>query len=295
LPNGQRPLSPPQWFKGHLNDPDPPTLIRANGPAAASSDAWWGPQQRLSPNPLIVRLCLPFHAPWVFCCRVLVRLARAAWPALLTQPVHARPCWPTGAPAPLLRRPAVRPLPGRLRQVWLSRQHPELIVEPGSCSPLRCRAAGAWLASPSRSLRHLENTPIEGHFEAVQPPRLTPVNRNTLDSTLWLGGWRPPRGRKPVRLRLISGSTACPVDRSATAAPFLRLPALSPMTANLRLLGAGKAGWPAEPAFQKSRRSPCWPTEWQPAAGQLTTLVALPIPVKGPRSPLERPQPPACG
>jgi len=49
----------------------------------------------------------------------------------------------------LLRRQQVRPLPGGLDRLLLSRHNPELIVEPGILLSTPSMPAPAWLASRS--------------------------------------------------------------------------------------------------------------------------------------------------
>jgi len=206
---------------------------------------------------------------------VLSALLPAVWPALLTQPVLAQ----QAPPAPLLRRQQVRPLPGGLdRLLVVNDNNPELIVEPGillSTFDGSAGLAGQPFAVPSAHL----NTPIEGHFELFSH-HVYAGKPETLDSTLWLGVVAAPSGAKPVRLRLISGSTALSqsFDPAQPAAPFLPLPAVLPHDGTSAFSGPGSR---VAAELLQNRRSPLLASEWQLPAGQLTTLVALPIPVKG--------------
>ncbi|MCT0231391.1 DUF3370 domain-containing protein [Synechococcus sp. CS-1324] len=193
---------------------------------------------------------------------------------------------PTSQPAlsstlsPTVWRPQqVRPLPGGLdRLLVVNDNNPELIIQPGillSTFNGTGRLAGEAFQVPTAHL----NLPLQGHFELFSH-HVYAGRPEQLDSTLWLGVVAAPAGDRPVRLRLISGSTALSqsTDPSQPGAPFLPLPAVVAHDGSTAFSGPGSR---VAAELLLNRRSPLFPSEWRLAADQLTTLVALPIPVKG--------------
>ena len=176
-------------------------------------------------------------------------------------------------PATLWRPQLVRPLPGSLDQVpMINDNNPELIREPGI---LLSSFDGQGRPDPAAHL----NAPLSGPFElfshhvyAGRPERL--------DSTLWQALVAQPRGNRPVRLRLRAGSTALSqsLEASQPAAPFLPLPDLMPLSAGPVWSGPGSR---VATELLLRQRSPLLPREWILPPGQLTTLLVLPLPVRG--------------
>ena len=188
-------------------------------------------------------------------------------------PAPAAPATRASAPAPMLRRQTVAPLPGGLDPVLVvNDNNPELIRGPGillSTFPGKGRGVPA---------AHLD-VPLNGRFDlfshhvyAGKPERL--------DSTLWLAVVAQPRGDQPVTLRLLGGSTALSqsLDPAMAGAPFLPLPNLLPETTSPAWSGPGSR---VATELLMRRTSPELPTSWTLAPGQPTTLIVLPLPVRG--------------
>ena len=182
-------------------------------------------------------------------------------------------------PQPQLRLQTVAPLSGGLDAVPLiNDNNPELIRQPGillstfdparGWSGQRLPVAGAHLNSPVNGTFGL----FSHHVYAGKP--------ETLDSTLWLAVVAAPRGTRPVTLRLLNGSTALSQspDGKQPSAPFLPLPTLLEQGATPVWAGPGSR---VATELLRRERSPLIPATWTLPAGQLTTLLVLPIPVRG--------------
>lgn len=183
------------------------------------------------------------------------------------------------APSTELRSQQVRPLSGGLDQVPLvNDNNPELIIQPGillSTFNGRGTLAGQPFSSPDAHL----NVPLNGRFDLFSH-HVYAGRPETLDSVLWLGVVAAPVSNTPVRLRVLNGSTALSqsTDPGQPSAPFLPLPPL--MAHDGSSVYAGPGSRVASELLQKSRGIGI-PQEWTLAPGQLSTLLALPIPVKG--------------
>ncbi len=183
------------------------------------------------------------------------------------------------APQTLLRRQTVAPLPGGLDRVpMLNDNNPELIRQAGillSGFDGSLGYAGRPLGVPGAHL----NRPLSGRFELFSH-HVYAGTPEKLDSTLWLAVVAAPRGPQPVRLRLVSGSTALSqsVDPSQPAAPFLPLPAL--MRQGSTAIWSGPGSRVATELLNRER-SPLLPREWTLPPGRLSTLLVLPLPVRG--------------
>ncbi len=204
-------------------------------------------------------------------------------------PLHARPApapapSPAQAPAPAPSPPVVRlrtvaPLPGRLDTVpVLNDNNPELIRGPGillSTFDGQRGYGGRPLGTPSAHL----NAAVSGPFELFSH-HVYAGTPESLDSTLWLAVVAAPRGKAPVKLRVVAGSTALSqsVDDSQPAAPFLPLPAL--MEQGTTPIYAGPGSRVATELLAR-QRSPLVPEGWTLPPGQLSTLLVLPLPVRG--------------
>lgn len=188
---------------------------------------------------------------------------------------------PAARPAPviLVRPQTVAPLSGGLDQVPLiNDNNPELIQAPGILLSTFDPARG-WngqaLPQPSAHLDSPLNGPFglfSHHVYAGKPA--------SLDSTLWLAVVAAPRGRQPVHLRLVQGSTALSqsVDGREPAAPFLPLPPLLEQGGTPIWAGPGSR---VATELLRRERSPQLPQSWTLVPGELSTLLVLPIPVRG--------------
>jgi len=182
-------------------------------------------------------------------------------------------------PSTVWRPQQVRPLPGGLdRLLVVNDNNPELIIEPGilvSTFNGNGRLAGEAFQVPTAHL----NVPLKGSFELFSH-HVYAGRPEQLDSTLWLGVVAAPTGEKPVRLRLIGGSTALSqsTDSVQPGAPFLPLPAVVAHDGSSVFSGPGSR---VAAELLLNRRSPLLQAEWKLPADQLTTLLALPIPVRG--------------
>jgi len=201
--------------------------------------------------------------------------------AALAQAAPAPAPAPAAQPRPqaLLRPQRVEPLPGGLDHTPLvNDNNPELI-----------RAAGILLSSfdPARGWQgqalpqaaaHL-NSPLNGSF-GLFSHHVYAGRAEALDSTLWLAVVAAPRGERPVQLRLVSGATALSqsVDGQQPAAPFLPLPPL--LEQGLTPVWAGPGSRVATELLRRDR-SPLLPESWTLQPGALSTLLVLPIPVRG--------------
>jgi hypothetical protein len=184
------------------------------------------------------------------------------WPAALAQPAQTS----------VLRPQTVAPLPGGLDGTLLiNDNNPELI-----------RGQGILLSTFAPLGPHPEahlNGPLNGvfglfshHVYAGQPSRF--------DSTLWLAVVAAPRGPRPVRLELLGGATSLSqsLDPGESAAPFLPLPPL--LRQGLSPVWSGPGSRVATELLARGP-NPRLPQSWSLPAGQLSTLLTLPIPVRG--------------
>ncbi len=181
--------------------------------------------------------------------------------------------------APMVRRQSVLPLSGGLDGVpLLNDNNPELITAPGilfsSFDPSR-GFQGRPLAVPSAHLNAPQRGPFglfSHHVYAGRP--------ESLDSTLWLAVVAAPRGPGPVRLRLRAGATALSqsVDGKEPAAPFLPLPTVVPQGSSPLWSGPGSR---VATELLGRERSAALPEGWTLTPGQLSTLLVLPLPVRG--------------
>jgi hypothetical protein len=156
--------------------------------------------------------------------------------------------------------------------------NPELIREAGillSGFDGRRGFAGRALGVPQAHLDMAFNGTFElfsHHVYAGKPEEL--------DSTLWLAVVGAPRGTRPVRLRLLSGSTALSqsLDPAQPDAPFLPLPTLMPQRGEGVWAGPGSR---VATELLERYRSPLFPGEWTLPPRRLTVLAVLPLPVRG--------------
>ena len=202
----------------------------------------------------------------------LPTLRRHLAPVLLLTGLALQPAL-AQQPATVVRPQTVAPLPGGLDQVLVvNDNNPELITAPGI---LLSTFAGQGRGVPDAHL----DVPLTGRFDlfshhvyAGQPERL--------DSTLWLAVVAQPRGKTPVSLKLIAGATALSqsLDPSQPGAPFLPLPALLPQ--GLTPVYAGPGSRVATELLAR-QRSGVPAEQWTLPPGTLTTLMVLPIPVRG--------------
>ena len=173
----------------------------------------------------------------------------------------------------MLRQQRVAPLPGGLDGVLVvNDNNPELITAAGV---LLSTFAGQGRGVPDAHL----DTPLDGRFDLFSH-HVYAGKPDSLDSTLWLAVVAQPRGSAPVTLRLLAGSTALSQSLipSQPGAPFLPLPALLPQ--GLEPVYAGPGSRVATELLGR-QRSPLLPAQWTLAPGQLSTLVVLPLPVRG--------------
>lgn len=194
---------------------------------------------------------------------------------LAAQPAEAQ----NAPPAPVIRPQQVRPLPGGLDRIpVVNDNNPEVIRGPGILLSSFDAKALPGERQPGLTEAHL-NRPLQGPFELFSH-HIYAGRPETLDSILWLGVVAAPRGNAPVRLRVISGSTALSQssDPAQPAAPFLPLPPLMPHDGTSVYAGPGSR---VAAELLQNRRSPLVPAQWDLPPGRVTTLLALPIPVKG--------------
>lgn len=173
----------------------------------------------------------------------------------------------------LLRPQAVAPLPGSLDGVLVvNDNNPELITAAGILLSTFPAAGRAVLAA------HLD-VALEGRFDLFSH-HVYAGKPETQESTLWLAVVAEPRGGKPVTLRLLAGSTALSqsLDPSQPGAPFLPLPTLMPQ--GLSPVYAGPGSRVATELLSR-QRTPLMPAQWILPPGGLSTLLVLPIPVRG--------------
>jgi hypothetical protein len=182
------------------------------------------------------------------------------------------PAAPAPAP-PVLRRQTVAPLPGSLDGVLVvNDNNPELISGPGI---LLSTFAGQGRAVPEAHL----DVPLDGRFDLFSH-HVFAGKPETLDSTLWLAVVAQPRGDRPVTLRLLGGSTALSqsLDLAMAGAPFLPLPPLLAESTTPAWAGPGSR---VATELLMRQASPEIPSSWTLPAGQVSTLLVLPLPVRG--------------
>ena len=193
-----------------------------------------------------------------------------AQPASGTPP--ATPAPTVATPTTVLRPQTVAPLPGALDGVLMvNDNNPELITTPGV---LLSTFPGAGRSQPDAHL----DLPLSGRFDLFSH-HVYAGRPESLDSTLWLAVLAQPRGTQPVNLRLLSGSTALSqaTDSQQPAAPFLPLPALLPQDGTVY---AGPGSRVATELLNR-QRSPLLPQQWTLSPGEPSTLLVLPLPVRG--------------
>ena len=176
------------------------------------------------------------------------------------------------ASAPILRPQTVAPLPGGLDGVLVvNDNNPELITAPGI---LLSTFPAAGRLEPKAHL----DLPLNGRFDLFSH-HVYAGKPDSLDSTLWLAVVAQPRGAQPVTLQLLSGSTALSqaTDNQQPEAPFLPLPALMPQDGNVY---SGPGSRVATELLNRAR-STLLPERWSLAPGTTTTLLMLPLPVRG--------------
>jgi hypothetical protein len=184
------------------------------------------------------------------------------WPAALAQPPRTSE----------LRPQTVAPLPGGLDGTLLiNDNNPELIKGPGillsTFAPLGPHPE-AHLNSPLNGVFGL----FSHHVYAGQPTRL--------DSTLWLAVVAAPRGARQVRLEQLGGATSLShsLQPGENGAPFMPLPPL--LRQGLSPVWSGPGSRVATELLARGP-NPRLPQSWFLPAGQLSTLLTLPIPVRG--------------
>jgi len=172
-----------------------------------------------------------------------------------------------------LRSQQVAPLPGGLDGVLMvNDNNPELISGPGI---LLSTFAGSDRGVPAAHL----DLPLNGRFDLFSHHVYagTPGSAN---STLWLAVLAQPRGNRPGTLRLVDGATALSqsLDPSQPSAPFLPLPAL--LSQGIEPVYAGPGSRVATELLRRQPRGSL-PASWTLAAAAPTTLLVLPLPVRG--------------
>ena len=190
--------------------------------------------------------------------------------AALPVPPTATP--PATTAAPVLRAQTVAPLPGGLDQVLLvNDNNPELITAPGI---LLSTFPSSGRGQPDAHL----DLPLNGRFDLFSH-HVYAGKADALESTLWLAVVAQPRGSQPVTLQLLAGSTALSqaTDRIQPQAPFLPLPPLLPQDGST-FSGPGSR---VATELLARQRSPVLPERWTLPPGQATTLLVLPMPVRG--------------
>jgi len=179
---------------------------------------------------------------------------------------------PSAAPTTLVRPQTVAPLPGSLDGVLVvNDNNPELITAPGI---LLSTFPTAGRPEPTAHL----DVALNGRFDLFSH-HVYAGKPESLDSTLWLAVLAQPRGTESVTLKLLAGSTALSqaTDRVQPSAPFLPLPALLPQDGST-FSGPGSR---VATELLNRQRSPLLPDQWQLPPNRASTLVVLPLPVKG--------------
>ena len=190
--------------------------------------------------------------------------------AAVAEPAGAAPDAPSANS--VLRPQTVAPLPGGLDGVLMvNDNNPELISAPGV---LLSTFPTAGRRDPGAHL----DVPLNGRFDLFSH-HVYAGKPDSLDATLWLAVLAQPRGNSPVNLRLLAGSTALSQATAAgqAAAPFLPLPALLPQDGTVF---AGPGSRVATELLNRQRSTDI-PQQWTLLPGQPTTLLVLPLPVRG--------------
>jgi len=196
---------------------------------------------------------------------MILPLLLAATPATTTPAAPA-------SPAPILRRQTVAPLPGQLDGVLVvNDNNPELISGPGI---LLSTFPTAGRPQPDAHL----DVALNGRFDLFSH-HVYAGKPDSLDSTLWLAVVAEPRGSQPVSLQLLGGSTALSqaTDKQQPEAPFLPLPALMPQDGHVY---SGPGSRVATELLARQRNK-LLPDRWTLEPGRVSTLIVLPLPVKG--------------
>ena len=217
------------------------------------------------------RTCPARSAPWA---GALMLSGLLAPPALLQPGLAQAPSpQPAPRPAPVLRPQTVAPLSGGLDRVLLvNDNNPELIREPGI---LLSTFPKAGRGVPEAHL----DVALNGRFDLFSHHVYAGQSASP-NSTLWLAVLAAPRGSQPVSLKLLSGSTALSqaVDPGQAGAPFLPLPAL--MAQGSTPIYAGPGSRVATELLARQRSAEL-PASWTLSPGAPTTLIVLPLPVRG--------------
>ena len=167
----------------------------------------------------------------------------------------------------IAREQRLSPLPGSLDRILLiNDNNPELITGDGILLSMFPGGPGL-------------NQPLAGRFDLFSH-HVYAGTPETVESTLWMAVLAQPVGDDAVTVELVSGSTAlsqatAPGQR---AAPFLPLPALMRETSEPIAAGPGSrvAG-----DLLRNERTHELPQRWTLSPNQASSLVVLPIPVKG--------------
>jgi hypothetical protein len=186
---------------------------------------------------------------------------------------QAAPPAPVAPATTTLRAQTVAPLPGGLDPVLVvNDNNPELIAGPGI---LLSTFPGQQRPVPEAHL----DLALNGRFDLFSH-HVFAGKPETLDSTLWLAVVAQPRGDRPVQLRLLGGSTALSqsLDPAMAGAPFLPMPPLLLESTTPAWSGPGSR---VATELLMRRPSPEIPRSWTLPAGQLSTLLVLPLPVRG--------------
>ena len=218
----------------------------------------------MTPHPLRRRIRLP-----LLLAAGSLLLCPALSPALAPAPAAAQ----QQGSEPLLRRQTVAPLPGALDQVLMvNDNNPELISGPGI---LISTFSAAGRSVPEAHL----DVALDGRFDLFSH-HVYAGRPETLNSTLWLAVVAQPRGDRPVQLRLLEGSTSLSqsLDPAMAGAPFLPLPPLLAESTTPAWAGPGSR---VASELLRRDRSPEIPQAWTLEPGQPSTLVVLPLPVRG--------------
>jgi len=194
-------------------------------------------------------------------------------PTALAAPPPAQGPQAVVRPQPVLRSQSVAPLPGGLDQVLVvNDNNPELITGAGI---LLSTFPGSGRPHPAAHL----DVPLNGRFDLFSH-HVYAGKPESLDSTLWVAVVAQPRGKQPVTLRLLAGSTALSqsVDGIQPGAPFLPLPSV--LRQSDPPIYAGPGSRVATELLLK-QKSALLPESWTLPAGVASALVVLPMPVRG--------------
>jgi len=174
---------------------------------------------------------------------------------------------------PVLRPQTVAPLAGSLDGVLMvNDNNPELITSPGI---LLSTFPGTNRSYPKAHL----DLALNGRFDLFSH-HVYAGKPESAESTLWMAVVAQPRGQQPVSLKVLGGSTALSqsVDGLEPGAPFLPLPQLMRQEGTAIYSGPGSR---VATELLLKQRSSVIPESWNLAPGAPTTLLVLPIPVRG--------------